>query len=104
MISAVRRGWSGAITALGVVAIGAVLAGMLMPALAKAKTKATAIKAVNNLKQIGLAARIYSTDNGGRLPSNFDQMRNELGTDKILVDPISGQQFVYLGAGKTEND
>src|SRR6266581_4698748 len=94
IISAVRRGWSGAITGLGVVAIGAVLAGMLLPALAKAKTKATAIKAVNNLKQIGLAARIYSTDNGGRLPSNFEQMRNELGTDKIDI-PRTGQKFTF---------
>jgi len=31
-------------------------------------------------------------------------MRNELGTDKLLIDPASGQQFVYLGAGRTEND
>jgi hypothetical protein len=104
IISAVRRGWSGAITALGVVAIGAVLAGMLLPSLAKAKGRASTIKAINNLKQIGLAARIYSTDNSNRLPSNFDQMRNELGTDKLLIDPMSGQQFVYLGAGKTADD
>jgi hypothetical protein len=104
IISAVRRGWSGAITALAVVAIGAVLAGMLLPGLAKAKARSTRIKAVNNLKQIGLAARIYATDNNGRLPSNFDQMRNELGTDMLLIDPSSGQQFVYLGAGRMDND
>lgn len=104
VISAVRRGWSGAITALVVVAIGAVLAGMLLPSLAKAKARATSIVAVNNLKQIGLAARIYATDNNGRLPSSFDQMRNELGTDKLLIDPTSGQQFVYLGAGRMDGD
>src|SRR5206468_6374979 len=76
IISAVRRGWSGAITALVVVAIGSVLAGMLMPALARSKAKAQSIVAMNNLKRIGLAARIYSTDNSDRLPANFDQMRN----------------------------
>ena len=42
IISAVRRGWSGAITALGVVAIGVVLTGMLLPSLAKAKAKSSA--------------------------------------------------------------
>src|SRR5439155_745148 len=104
IISAVRRGWSGAITALGVVAIGAVLAGMLLPALAKSQTKAQRISAVNSLKQIGLAARIFSANNSGQLPASFDQMRNELGTDKTLIDPMSGQQFVYLGAGRTDND
>jgi type II secretory pathway pseudopilin PulG len=104
VIAAVRRGWHGALTALVVIGIGAVLAGMLLPSLAKAKSKAQRIAATNNLKQIGLAARIYSNDNSNRLPSSFDQMRNEIGTDKLLVDPASGQRFVWVGAGKTDND
>lgn len=104
VVAAVRRGWHGALTALMVIAVGAVLSGMLLPSLAKAKTKAMRIAAFNNLKQIGLAARLYSSDHSNRFPAYFEQMHNELGTDKVLVDPVSGRRFVWIGAGRTDGN
>ena len=64
----------------GVVPV-AVGAGMLLPALAQAKTRAQRIACVNNLKQIGLAFRIYATDNQDRFPWQVPQV--EGGTAKI---------------------
>lgn len=72
---------------VGATAIGA---GMLLPALAKAKSKAQTISSVNQVKQLGLAARMYSNDHNNKFPnaqSWCDDVKNYVGNPKVYKAP-----------------
>jgi prepilin-type processing-associated H-X9-DG protein len=112
-------GWAVALLICGLlIPVTAILAALLLPALARAKSKAQEISCVNNMKQVGLSFRTWAIDNNGNFPFNvsttgggtlelsmpgsdgfsrnaafiFQVMSNELSTPKILVCPADAKR------------
>jgi hypothetical protein len=74
----------------GTVATVGILASMLLPALAKAKAKANAIKSVNNAATLVKGMYGYATDNDGRLPPAnqwCDAVLRDVGTERVFMSP-----------------
>jgi len=90
-----------------VIAVLAIAIAMILPALAKAKYRRSRINCVSNIKQIGIAYRLWEDDHGDKYPmavsvtnggamelvatgnvaAGFLVMSNELSTPKILLCP-----------------
>src|SRR6266536_4383193 len=77
---------------LVVIAVIAVLAGLLLPAVSRAKESARTANCISNIRQIGLASITYSLDQNGHLP----WFRNWLYTKP--GDLTTGRLYPYLGS------
>ncbi|HEX5399298.1 MAG TPA: prepilin-type N-terminal cleavage/methylation domain-containing protein [Verrucomicrobiae bacterium] len=69
---------------LVVIAIIAILAALLVPVLSRVKDSGRRIGCANNLRQLDIACKMYSNENGGELVSCWP-----LGTDRYPVNPYS---------------
>ena len=93
-----------------VIAIIAILAGMLLPALNSARQKARAVSCLSNLKQLNLTAVSYSQDYQGFIPPNY---MTENGAGRFwswyyiscgyIKKPKAGQQAIFLCPGSNSS-
>ena len=85
---------------LVVIAIIAILAGMLLPALAKAKSKTKGITCMNNNKQMVLGWRLYADDNDELLIKSLDNPDPVLGTPENAKRALLCPGWLDFGGSK----
>ncbi|MGD0538162.1 MAG: type II secretion system protein [Verrucomicrobiota bacterium] len=85
---------------LVVIAIIAILAGLLLPALARAKAKGQRVVCMNNLKQINLFMQLYTDDNQDIFPAHRNQNLNTADAGPSLTN-WWGTTIVTYGGGRS---
>jgi len=83
-------------------AVIAILMAMLVPSLGKAKESARAIKCQSNLKQYGVAMRMYLDDSSGKFPNGYNWLKTQTSGSSYLKEgeKPDGVVWPYLKALK----
>jgi prepilin-type N-terminal cleavage/methylation domain-containing protein len=87
---------------LGIVAV---LLGLLLPLINRARVAERSVACLSNLKTLALGLRMYATQHGGRLPDPGDSaipweqmIRPQLGTSRFFECPADVEMFPNLGS------
>jgi prepilin-type processing-associated H-X9-DG protein len=83
-----------------VIAVIALLMGILMPALNRAKKQGQAVRCLSNLKQIGLAMHMYADDNNRKVLRAEARMNLKPGQDPVYWPTA---YMGYIGGSKTDD-
>jgi len=92
---------------LGAVAGGGLAMGIVMPALARTRQQAKRMISMANMSQLGKSCLMYAADHKGKLPENFEVMKDYYGDPKVLESPrkpkgCDGPSYIYI-KGQTIN-
>jgi len=97
-----KRGFT-LIELLVVMAIIAILAALLMPALARAREAARRTQCLNNVKQFGAGLAVYMNDKNGRMPERANMRGIDYLNDEVVDDPASDADWRDLSNAGDES-
>ena len=82
---------------LVVIAVVAILAGLLLPSLARAKERTRRVQCLNNLRTLGQVYHLYAMDNNDRFPEMYPPDAVVSGTGPFLKFGVLGDSYLKPG-------
>jgi hypothetical protein len=93
-VRSAQRGDISLIDLIAIIAAVVIVAGVMLPMLAKSRVRPKQINCINNLKQVGLSFRLWALDNGDKVPAAVST--NEGGAKEFVSAGNTFRQFVVM--------